>query len=366
MIVGVPKEIKPDEYRTALLPVGAQLLVEDGHTVLIERGAGEGSGFDDASYTDAGAETVASAATLFARADLVVKVKEPQPAEIAMLRDGQILFCYFHFAGSRELTEACLPTGVVAVAYETLTDAHGRLPLLTPMSEIAGKMAVQEGAKCLETQMQGRGILLGGVAGVEPGKVVIIGAGTAGTAATRVAAGMGANVTVLDINLDRLRYLDDVMPANVTTVFGEPHAIERCVLDADLVIGAVLIPGARTPVVIKRELLARMKRGAVLVDVSVDQGGCFETTRPTTHHDPVFTVDGILHYCVTNMPGAVARTSSHALCNATLPFCRELAGLGVDGFLALDPGRATALNMRGARITNAAVARAFPELQIRP
>ncbi len=362
MIISIPREIKPDEYRVALLPVGARLLVEDGHEVLIERGAGLGSGFDDSDYTAVGARIVESAEEIYTRGEMIVKVKEPQPVEIARMQPGRIIFCYFHFAGSRELTEGCLAKKISAVAYETLYDNRGRLPLLTPMSEVAGKMSIQEGAKGLEKPMMGRGILLGGVTGVKPADVLIIGGGVVGTSAARAAAGLGANVVLMDINLDRLRYLDEIMPANVTTLYGDPHAVERYATRADLIIGAVLIPGAKAPVLIDRSLLGRMKKGAVLVDVSIDQGGCFETSRPTTHSDPVFVVDGIVHYCVSNMPGAVGRTSSHALCNATLPYCRKLAGLGLDEFLTESPGLAAALNMRNGRLTCAAVAEVFPDL----
>jgi len=362
MIIGVPREIKADEYRVALLPVGAELLTRDGHTVLLERGAGLGSGFDDADYAAAGATVVDTPDEVYARAGLIVKVKEPQEAEIARLRRGQILFCFFHFAGSRPLTEACLRAGVAAVAYETLQDRDGRLPLLTPMSEVAGKMSVQEGAKYLENPMMGRGILLGGVPGVEPADVLILGGGVVGSNAARVAAGLGANVVVMDSNLDRLRYLDEVLPANVTTLYSDPHAVARYAAGADLVIGAVLIPGGRAPVLVAEALVRKMKSGAVIVDVSVDQGGCVETIRPTTHHAPTYLVDGVVHYGVTNIPGAVGRTSSQALCNATLPYARELAGLGVEAFAARDRGHALALNMQGGRLTNAAVAAAFPDL----
>jgi alanine dehydrogenase len=362
MTIGVPREIKQDEYRVALLPVGAHLLVEDGHTVLIEKDAGIGSGFEDCDYTGIGAELVASREEIYRRAELVVKVKEPQPDEIALLRPGQVLFCYFHFAASRELTEGCLHSGVTAVAYETLADNQLHLPLLTPMSEVAGRMSIQEGAKYLERPMMGRGILLGGIAGVEPANVLILGGGVAGANAARVAAGLGANVVVMDINLERLRYLDEVMPANVTTIYCDPHAVERYALLADLIIGSVLIPGGKAPVLVPRNLLARMKPGAVMVDISVDQGGCFETSQPTTHSEPTFIVDGVVHYCVTNMPGAVGRTSSHGLCNATLPYCRELARMGLDTFAATSPGRAAAINIRDGRIVNHAVAEAFPDL----
>lgn len=362
MIVGVPKEIKADEYRVALLPVGAQLLAQDGHTVLVEAGAGLGSGFSDKDYAAAGAEIVAGAQGIYGRSDMVVKVKEPQPGEIALLRRGQAVFCYFHFAASRELTEGCLRAGIAAVAYETLEDVQGRLPLLTPMSEVAGKMSVQEGAKFLERPMMGRGILLGGVAGVEPANVLVLGAGIVGINAARVAAGLGSNVVVMDINLDRLRHLDDVMPANVTTVYCDPHAVERYVAWADLVIGAVLVPGGRAPRLVTRAMVSRMKAGAVAVDVCIDQGGCFETSRPTTHHEPTYMVDGVVHYCVTNMPGAVGRTSSQALCNATLPFARDLAAMGIERFAAMNQGRKAALNLRDGRIVNAAVAGVFPDL----
>jgi len=362
MVVGVPTEVKADEYRVGTMPVGVHLLAEDNHTVLVERGAGVGSGFTDEQYERAGARMVPTAADIYRAADLIVKVKEPQPAEIAMCRPGQVLFCYFHFAGSRELTEECLQANINAVAYETLGDARGRLPLLTPMSEVAGKMAVQEGAKSLEKPLFGRGILLGGVAGVPPADVLVLGAGVVGTNATMVAAGIGANVVVLDVNLDRLRYLDEVMPANVTTVYSDPHAVETYALRADLVIGAALIPGARSPHLVNAELVSRMKPGAVLVDVSIDQGGCFETSHPTTHREPTFVVDGVVHYCVTNMPGAVSRTSTHALCNATTPYARQMAGLGLDAFLARSPGHAAALNMRDGRLTCANVAKEFPDL----
>jgi len=362
MVIGVPREIKADEYRVAMLPVGAELLAADGHEVLMEKGAGQGSGFSDEQYARAGVRLVDSAGELHARAEMVVKVKEPQPVEIARLRRGQILFCYFHFAASRELTEGCLRAGIAAVAYETLADSNGRLPLLTPMSEVAGKMSVQEGAKCLERPMMGRGILLGGVTGVAPGNVLVLGAGVVGTNAARMAAGLGANVTIMDVNLNRLRYLDEVMPANVTGIYSDPHAVADALPWADLVIGAVLIPGSRAPRLVRRDQLATMKSGAVIVDVSIDQGGCVETARPTTHHEPTYIVDNVVHYCVTNMPGAVGRTSSQALCNATLPYARKLASLGVDKFAALDAGHALAVNIRDGRIVNQAVAGVCPDL----
>lgn len=362
MIIGIPKEIKTDEYRVGLLPVGAHVHSGDGHTVLVEREAGLGSGFADAQYSAAGARIVETAKDIYAKAELIVKVKEPQPHEMALLRKGQIIFCYFHFAASREVTIGCLEAGITAVAYETLRDAQGRLPLLTPMSEVAGKMSIHEGAKYLERPMMGRGILLGGVAGVAPANVLILGGGIVGTNAARIAAGMGANVTIMDINLDRLRYLDEIMPANVTTIYCDPHAVESYAIHADLIIGAVLIPGGRAPMLISRSLLKRMKTGSVIVDVCVDQGGCIETSRPTTHHEPTYVVDGVVHYCVTNIPGAVSRTSSQALCNATLPFLRELASLGVNAFAAVDTGHAAAINMRSGVLVNKAVAAVYPDL----
>jgi len=362
MIIGIPREVKADEYRVGLLPVGAELLVGDGHTVLFERLAGAGSGFDDDQYAVVGAELVDSAEEIYARAEMVVKVKEPQPAEIALLRDGQVAFCYFHFAADRELTEACLATGVVAVAYETLADSQGRLPLLAPMSEVAGRMSIQEGAKCLERPAGGRGVLLGGVPGVMPARVLVLGGGVVGTNAARIAAGLGADVFVLDIDLDRLRHLSEIMPANVNTVYSDPHAVRELLPTADLVIGAVLIPGGRCPRLIARDDLRTMKEGSVIVDVGIDQGGCVETSRPTTHHDPTYTVDGVIHYGVTNIPGAVSRTSSQALCNATLPYARRLAALGADAFADLDAGHALAINMRAGKLTNPAVAEAFDDL----
>ncbi|MCI5120141.1 MAG: alanine dehydrogenase, partial [Candidatus Electrothrix sp. AUS4] len=320
------------------------------------------SGYEDAAYQEGGAELVETAAELFEQAEMIVKVKEPQPEEIARFRPGQLVFCFFHFAGSRKLTEACLEKGISAVAYETLTDSQGRLPLLTPMSEVAGKMAIQQGAKCLERPMGGSGVLLGGVPGVAPAHVVIIGGGVVGTNAARIAAGFGANVVILDINPERLRYLDSIMPANVSTVYSDPHAILEHARRADLLVGAVLVPGAKAPVLIDRSILQAMKKGSVLVDVCIDQGGCCVTSRPTTHSDPVFIEEGVVHYCVANIPGAVSRTSARALCNATLPYCRELAGAGLDAFIKRSPGRAAALNMRDRKLLCLAVARTFPDL----
>ena len=362
MIIGVPKEIKTDEYRVGILPVGAHLLSEDGHTVLIEQGAGFASGFGDEKYSAAGGQIVGSCDEIYDRSEMILKVKEPQAGEIGKLRDGGIVFCYFHFAASRELTVGCLEAGISAVAYETLADSSGRLPLLTPMSEVAGKMSIQEGAKYLERPMMGQGILLGGVAGVAPANVMILGGGVVGTNAASVAAGLKANVTIMDIDLDRLRYLDEVMPANVTTVYSDPHAIEEYALHADLVIGAVLIPGGRAPMLIKKSLVKKMKPGSVIIDVCVDQGGCVETCRPTTHSEPTYIVDGVVHYCVANIPGAVSRTSTLALCNATLPYVRQLGSLGVDGFAAVDAGHKAAINIHKHRITHEAVSGVFPDL----
>ena len=359
MIIGVPKEVKSDEYRVAMLPVGVSMLRQSGHQVLIEAGAGAGSGYEDKHYLAAGATIVNDHAEVYAKADMIVKVKEPMESEWKLLRAGQTVFTYFHFAADAKLTRACLDAKITAVAYETLTDKQGRLPLLTPMSEVAGRMSIQEGAKYLEKPMMGRGILLSGVPGVEPANVLVLGGGVVGANAARIAAGLGANVTLMDVSLDRLRYLADVMPANVTTIFSDPFAIQEYALQADLVIGAVLIPGARAPYLIKRPMLSQMKPGSVIVDVAIDQGGCVETSRPTTHREPTYIVDGVLHYCVTNMPGAVGRTSTQALCHATLPYAIKLANEGIDALVKNDAGFANALNMRDGKITNAAVAAAF-------
>jgi alanine dehydrogenase len=359
MIVGVPREIKSDEYRVALLPVGAEELRRAGHRVLIQSGAGQGSGITDDRYEASGAEIVADPAAIWKQADMVIKVKEPLPDEWPLMRDGQVVFTYFHFAADERLTRAVMTSGITAVAYETIKDAKGALPLLTPMSEVAGRMSIQEGAKYLERPQQGRGILLAGVPGVAPANVVVLGGGVVGANAAKVAAGLGANVLILDINLDRLRYLDDVMPPNVTTIFSDRHAILDAISRADLVIGAVLIPGARTPMLIRREDLGRMPTRAVIIDVAIDQGGCIETSRPTTHANPTYIVDDILHYCVTNMPGAVGRTSTHALTNVTLPYALQLANKGLERACRENPGLAAGVNIRQGRVTNAAVAETF-------
>ena len=359
MIIGVPKEIKPGENRVALVPAGVEALARAGHTVLVERGAGEGSGFDDGAYEAAGAQIVDRAAGVWDRAGLVVKVKEPVPSEYPHLRPGRVVFTYFHFAASETLTRAVLESGCVAIAYETVQLPSGELPLLTPMSEVAGRMAVQVGAFYLERPSGGRGILLGGVPGVRPAEVVILGGGTVGTNAAKMAAGLGAHVTLLDINLERLRYLADVLPANVDLVYSNRHNLLACLSYADLVIGAVLIPGAKAPYLIRREDLKRMKPGAVIVDVAVDQGGCVETARPTTHDDPVYVVDGVLHYCVANMPGAVPRTSTLALTNATFPYVQRLADLGWREACRRDRALALGLNIVEGKVTCRGVAEAF-------
>src|SRR3954451_15940225 len=359
MIVGVPSEIKADEYRVAMLPVGVEELTQLGHTVLIESGAGLGSGIADADYVAAGATIEGRSDEIWARSDLIVKVKEPQAGEWPHLRRGQVVFTYFHFAADEALTRALLASGVTAIAYETLRDARGSLPLLTPMSEVAGRMSIQEGAKYLERPQEGRGILLAGVPGVAPAEVAILGGGVVGSNAAKVAAGLGANVRILDVNLDRLRYLDDIMPPNVTTLYSDRHTIRETVTRADLVVGAVLITGARAPRLVRRVDLGTMKPGSVIVDVAIDQGGCVETSRPTTHRDPTYVVDGVVHYCVTNMPGAVGRTSTYALCNVTLPYVLQLAQSGWKAVAAADLGVAEGVNIDRGRVTNRAVAATF-------
>ncbi len=359
MIVGVPRETKRDEYRVALLPVGAEELVRAGHEVLVERSAGAGSGLPDDAYAAAGATLVDSPTEVFGRADLVVKVKEPQQAELGLIRRGQSLFTYFHFAADRALTEGFLATGATAVAYETLRDDRGRLPLLIPMSEVAGRMSIQEGATFLERPQMGRGILLGGVPGVAPANVLVLGAGTVGANAAKVAAGFGASIALLDTSLERLRYLDDVTPANVDCLYSDRHTIRERLGWADLVIGSVLIPGARAPHLVERDDLKLMKPGAVIIDVAIDQGGCVATSRPTTHADPTYVVDDVVHYCVTNMPGAVGRTSTYALCNATLPYVIELAAGGVAAAATKSAAIRSAVNVFEGRLVQPAVAAAF-------
>lgn len=359
MIVGVPKEVKTDEYRAALIPVGAEELSRAGHKVVVQSGLGHGIGIADDQYAESGAEIVADAARVWKQADLIIKVKEPLPAEWPHMRDGQTVFTYFHFAASEALTRAVMKSGITAIAYETIRDSRGQLPLLTPMSEVAGRMSIQEGAKYLERPFGGRGILLGGVPGVAPAMVVVLGGGVVGTNAAKVAAGMGANVFILDINLDRLRYLDEVMPPNVTTLYSDRATIRECISRADLVIGAVLIPGAKAPSLVRRDDLKRMLPRAVIVDVAVDQGGCVETTRPTTHSEPTFIVDDIVHYCVANMPGAVGRTSTYALTNVTLPYAIQLANKGVERATRENMALAQGVNICKGQCTNPAVAATF-------
>jgi alanine dehydrogenase len=358
MRIGVPREIKTDEYRVGIIPAGVETLRRAGHTVAVEAGAGVGSGIADADYAAAGAE-IAPADAVWRSADLIMKVKEPLPTEFKYLHKGLTVFTYFHFAADEALTRACLAGGITAVAYETIHDTRGARPLLTPMSEVAGKMSVQEGAKYLERPMMGRGILLGGIPGVAPANVLIIGGGVVGTHAAKVAAGLGANVVLMDINLDRLRYLDDIMPGNVTTLMSDLHTIRDHLTSADLVIGAVLVEGARAPVLVSRKDLSTMKPGSVIIDVAVDQGGCVETIKPTTHSNPTYIVDGVVHYAVANMPGAVGRTSTYGLTNATLPFALQLAGKGWKAAAADNPAIAAGVNMTEGVCTNAAVAGTF-------
>jgi alanine dehydrogenase len=356
VIVGVPIETKPDEYRVALTPAGVRELTREGHEVLIQAGAGEGSAIPDSHYEAQGARTVPDAATVFEEAELVLKVKEPQPPEVELLRDGQVLFGYLHLAPAPELTHALCDTGAICIAYETVEDERGRLPLLAPMSEVAGKIATQAGAFMLEKPLGGRGVLLGGVPGVAAATVMIIGGGVVGMNAAFIAMGMEADVFVYDRSIDRLRELDVAFGGRASTVYSSTLAIEEMLPQADLVIGAVLLHGARAPHVITRDQLSLMKERAVLVDVSIDQGGCFETSRPTTHSNPTFEVDGITHYCVTNMPGAVPITSTYALTNATLPYALALAEHGVEEAVARDPGLRMGVNVARGRVTNAAVA----------
>jgi alanine dehydrogenase len=357
VIIGIPREIKNNEYRVGLLPVHCEALIEAGHRVLVQRKAGEGSGPSDQAYREAGATLIPSARELYRRADMIVKVKEPLPVEWPMLHAGQVVFTYFHFAADRQLCEAMIKRKIIAVAYETIQLADGSLPLLTPMSEIAGRMAVHEGAKFLEEPMKGRGLLLAGVPGVAPAKVVILGGGVVGANAAKMAAGLGSDVTILDINLNRLRYLDDVMPANVKTLMSNAHNIREQVREADLLIGAVLRPGARAPVLVSRQLVKQMKHGAVIVDVAIDQGGCIETARPTTHESPSYVVNGVVHYCVTNMPGAVARTSTTALTNATFPFVMEMAQFGCRRAASQNPAIAAGVNLVCGHVTYPDLAR---------
>jgi alanine dehydrogenase len=357
--VGVPKEIKTDEYRVAMIPVGVEELTRAGHQVLIQAGAGQGSGIADEQYAANGAYIIESAAEVWAKSDLIVKVKEPLMAEWPLLRFGQIVFTYFHFAADRGLTEAVMKSGITAIAYETIKDKNGTLPLLTPMSEVAGRMSIQEGAKFLERPFEGRGILLGGVPGVLPANVVILGGGVVGANAAKTAAGLGANVILLDINLDRLRYIDDVMPPNVTTLYSDRHNILDSITHADLLIGSVLIPGAKAPRLVRRDDLKRMPKRAVIIDVAIDQGGCVETARPTTHSKPTYIEEDVVHYCVTNMPGAVGRTSTYALTNVTLPYVLQLVKRGFAEAVQANAALAQGVNIHQGKVTNAPVAETF-------
>jgi alanine dehydrogenase len=359
MIIGVLKEIKTKENRVAMTPAGAEQLVGRGHTVRVETRAGEGSGFDDAQYEKAGAAILKSPREIYATCAMVMKVKEPLESEYRLMRKGQVMFTYFHFAASETLTRAVIASGCTAVAYETVRKANGSLPLLTPMSEVAGKMAVHEGAKYLEKTYGGKGKLLGGVPGVDAGTVLILGGGVVGVNAAKIACGLGAKVYLLDTNLERLRYLSDVMPPNCFPVVSSPANIRRYLQEADLVVGAVLIPGATAPRLVTRDMLKIMKKGTVIVDVAIDQGGCIETAHPTTHDEPIYEVDGIIHYCVANMPGAVSMTSTIALTNATLPYAIEIADKGIVRAARENPEIAEGINVMAGRVTYAGVAEAF-------
>ena len=359
MKIGIPKEIKNNESRVALTPAGAKTLVQHGHTVLVETHAGENSGFTDVQYIKAGAEIIPTAAEVYAAAEMIMKVKEPIACEYKLIRPNQLVFTYFHFASGKELTMAMIESKAVCLAYETVEKADRTLPLLIPMSEVAGRMSIQEGARCLEKPKGGKGILLGGVPGVKPAHVLVLGGGVVGTQAALMAAGLGAHVTIADISLPRLRYLAEIMPANVDTLMSTSYNIEELLPHTDLVIGAVLIPGAKAPHLITREMLKLMQPGSVLVDVAIDQGGCFETSHPTTHAEPVYTVDGILHYCVANIPGAVPFTSTLALTNATLPYAVTLANLGWEKACEENEDLRKGLNIVNGKVVCKAVADTF-------
>lgn len=359
MIIGVPKEIKNNENRVAMTPAGVMELVKNGHKVYVQHTAGLGSGIADEDYVEAGAEILPTIEDVYATAEMIVKVKEPIEPEYKLIKKDQLVFTYFHFASEEALTDAMIEQGAVCLAYETVQLPDRSLPLLLPMSEVAGRMSIQEGAKYLEKPFGGRGILLGGVAGVAPAKVVVLGGGMVGTSAAKMAAGMLADVTIMDISIPRLRYLDDVMPANVKTIVSNEYNVRKALKDADLVIGSVLIPGAKAPKLIRREMLKDMKKGAVIVDVAVDQGGCAETCRPTTHNDPTFEIDGVVHYCVANMPGAVPVTSTAALTNATLPYVVRLANKGWKKACIEDEALKKGLNVVQGKVVFKAVAEAF-------
>ncbi len=359
MIVGILKEIKPEENRVCMTPAGVEIMIQNGHTVLVEKDAGTGSGLENQAYVDAGAQIIEKASDVFAQADMVMHVKEPQPSEYEMIRDGQIVFTYLHLAADLQQTQALINRNSINIAYETIEKADGTLPLLTPMSEVAGRMAIQQGAKYLEMAQGGHGVLLGGVPGVDPGTVLVIGGGVVGTHAAKMACGLGAKVYLLDMNLERLRYLSDVMPSNCIPLMASPATIRKLVKQADVVVGAVLIAGEKAPKLITRDMLSIMKKGSVIVDVAIDQGGCFETSKATTHGDPIYTVDGVVHYCVANMPGAVAKTSTFALTNATLPYAVEIANKGWKRAMNENKEIKLGANVISGHITYKGVADAF-------
>ncbi len=359
MLVGILKEIKSEENRVCMTPAGVEVMIANGHSVLVEKDAGSGSGFEDAMYVNAGAEMMDTPKEIYGRADMVMHVKEPQPSEYEMIREDQIVFTYLHLAADEQQTRGLIKSKAVCIAYETIQKPDGSLPLLTPMSEVAGRMAIQQGAKYLEMAQGGHGVLLGGVPGVDPGNVVVIGGGIVGINAAKMACGLGAKVYILDMSLDRLRYLSDVMPANCFNLFSSPATLRELIKTADVVVGAVLIPGAKAPKLITREMLKTMKPGSVLVDVAIDQGGCFETSKATTHGDPIYEVEGVVHYCVANMPGAVARTSTLALTNATLPYAVEIANKGWKKAMQESNEIKLGANIIKGKVTYKAVAEAF-------
>jgi len=359
MIVGILKEIKTEENRVSMTPAGVEVMKQNGHTVLVEKNAGTGSSFEDSVYTASGAELIDTSEEIFTRADMVMHVKEPLPPEYDLIREDQIVFTYLHLAAAQELTHALIKSKSINIAYETIQKEDGSLPLLTPMSEVAGRMAIQQGAKYLEMEHGGRGVLLGGVPGVNPGTVLVIGGGVVGTNAAKMACGIGAKVYILDFNLNRLRYLSDVMPANCFPLMSSPATIRKLVKTADVVVGAVLIPGAKAPKLITKEMLKIMRKGSVIVDVAIDQGGCFETSKATTHSDPIYSVDGIIHYCVANMPGAVPKTSTNALTNATLPYAVEIANKGWKKAIKENPEIKLGVNIAEGKVVYKGVADAF-------
>ena len=359
MLVGILKEIKAEENRISMTPAGVEVMIQNGHTVLVEKDAGIGSGFNDNAYVQAGAEIVDTPKEIFDRSEMVMHVKEPLPPEYELIREDQIVFTYLHLAAAEELTHILIKSGSINIAYETIQKEDGSLPLLTPMSEVAGRMAIQQGAKYLEMAQGGHGVLLGGVPGVDPGTVVIIGGGVVGTNAAKMACGMGAKVYILDMNLMRLRYLSDIMPSNCFLLMSSPATTRKLIKEADVVVGAVLVAGAKAPKLVTREMLKTMKKGAVLVDVAIDQGGCFETSKPTTHSNPIYTVDGVVHYCVANMPGAVPKTSTLALTNATLPYAVEIANKGWEKAMKENPEIKLGANVIKGKVTYKGVADAF-------